>query len=64
MTLKFSDFNLRDRQEPHHALPSQVLDWDEGEELEDNHPTMDYEPCAIHCPERNEDTTFWKALGS
>ena len=41
----------------------QVSDRDEGEELENNPPTMDYEPHVVHHFECDEYPPLWKAPG-
>jgi hypothetical protein len=46
-----------------HAHPLQVFDQDEGEELKNNPPSMDYEPHVVHPLECDEYSTLWKEPG-
>jgi hypothetical protein len=43
--------------------PLKILDQDEGEELQDNPPTMEYEPRTVHLAKCNEIPTLRKAPG-
>jgi hypothetical protein len=54
---------IRRPQELWHARTSQIFDQDEGKEVEDHSPTMDYGHREVHYSECNEDTPFWKASG-
>jgi hypothetical protein len=62
MTLKISDFNLGDRKN-YGMIAPQLFDQDKGEEVEDHPPAVDYGYREVHYPERDEDTTLWKASG-